>query len=117
MKLFVYGTLKRGYYNHKSLMKGAKYLGDAKLDGYCIFNLGSYPGIMPKPGFFVWGELFEITDDMLDPLDRLEGHPTLYKRTAVSIGNMGDAWVYVYQNKHGFSRPIIETGVWEGGKQ
>jgi gamma-glutamylaminecyclotransferase len=117
-KLFVYGTLKKGFRNHR-LLEGAKYLCDGFLSGYGMHSMGAYPAIRPSsdaPG--VHGELYEITDDMLPSLDRLEGVPHLYTREVESIecpdkdyGAVG-LYAYVYV----FARPlhgrIMRSGEW-----
>jgi gamma-glutamylcyclotransferase (GGCT)/AIG2-like uncharacterized protein YtfP len=77
-KLFVYGTLKEGFPNHPFL-KGARRLDDAIMDETILLHLGGYPGMISGDGA-VYGELYEITEDMLPALDRLEGHPMLFKR-------------------------------------
>lgn len=95
MKLFVYGTLKRGYGNHR-LMHGAKFLGEAIIEGHVIHDFGGCPGIRPaEKKYHVSGELYEITEDMLPRLDRLEGHypnspeDSVYRRTELN------AWTFL----------------------
>ena len=58
-KLFTYGTLMKGQCRHHAL-KDAKYLGDAVLRDYCLLELGSYPGAIPKEGSNVYGEVYEM---------------------------------------------------------
>ena len=44
----VYGSLKRGYYNHHFL-QGARYQGRfITLRGYALLNLGAYPGMVAR---------------------------------------------------------------------
>ncbi|MBO1265523.1 hypothetical protein J3A84_10810 [Proteiniclasticum sp. SCR006] len=38
-------TPLRGSRNHASYLQDAKYLGEAELSGYGLYDLGSYPGI------------------------------------------------------------------------
>lgn len=87
-KLFVYGTLKKGFYNHFYL-KNAKYLGKAK-------TLHPYPLIAPKryypylvdkkgKGKIVKGELYEVDIATLKRIDRLEEAPRYYKRDFIQI--------------------------------
>lgn len=76
MKVFVYGTLKKGYHNHR-LLKEAEYLGEAELKGYKIYDLPyGYPCIMKseKNEVSVKGEVYLINDYILDRLDLLEGY-------------------------------------------
>lgn len=116
MKLFVYGTLKRGYHNHY-IIEGSKLLGEAVLPDYGIFSLGSFPGIVRRYDYRTHGELYEIDEALLPRLDRLEGVPHLYTRETETVVANGedvhtDVSVYVYANPHGFSRPLIESGRW-----
>lgn len=126
MKIFVYGTLKRGKSNH-GLLHGSRFLGTAVLFEHGIYSLGSYPGVEPMEGKQVVGELFEITEGTLAVLDRLEGvnhkkpKDGLYRRELVTVWPEGSeegdkeecrAYVYLFNNRYGYSRPIIENGIW-----
>lgn len=82
-KVFVYGTLKRGFGNNR-LLRDAKFLGRAFLLTHHAFkDLGSFPGLIrikrnaPR---LVGGEVWEVTDEQRDSLDMLEGHPNFYER-------------------------------------
>lgn len=87
--LAVYGTLKKGFYNHDYLMKEATYIGKAILSPETVlYNLGRYPGLKleePSEDTGVEVELYEVTKPQLDRLDRFEGHPNLFKRVEVTI--------------------------------
>lgn len=117
-KLFVYGTLKQGYYNHRCI-QGATFVGPAIAHGYSIFNLGGYPGIIEDDPGKVIGELYEITDEQLARCDRLEGvdheNPSrgLYRRERAEIVQGTThlvANIYIYNGRPG---EFIESGVWE----
>ena len=81
--LFVYGTLKRGYYNHNVYLRlaevngAAKYLGNATTrEKFALKILGErcVPALMEEPpDFFVHGEVYCISDDVLEAMDLLEG--------------------------------------------
>eukprot|EP00287_Rhodomonas_sp_CCMP768_P019240 CAMPEP_0202815054 /NCGR_PEP_ID=MMETSP1389-20130828/5997_1 /ASSEMBLY_ACC=CAM_ASM_000865 /TAXON_ID=302021 /ORGANISM="Rhodomonas sp., Strain CCMP768" /LENGTH=184 /DNA_ID=CAMNT_0049486929 /DNA_START=157 /DNA_END=707 /DNA_ORIENTATION=+ len=88
--VFVYGTLKRGLYNSKYLQAaGATLLGNAKTstklpmitDEYYVPYLLKAPGMGKK----IKGELYAVTDDVMDKLDELEGVPTYYTRERVPV--------------------------------
>ena len=124
-KLFVYGTLKQGYGNHRHI-RGATFLGEARLDGYCIYSLGGFPGISPLEDSFVIGELYEITDEMLDRCDYLEGvdldqtERGMYRRETVTTNideghrhENHETFVYVYNTRSIRGRTIITDGRWE----
>lgn len=116
-KLFVYGTLKQGYYNHRCL-KGAKYLCDATLERSRIYNVGAYPALVRThdDSDFVIGELYEIPDDLWPALDRLEGVPHLYTRQDARVQLderlYEDCQVYVWAGSTD-NLQLINSGNWE----
>jgi gamma-glutamylcyclotransferase (GGCT)/AIG2-like uncharacterized protein YtfP len=81
MKLFVYGTLKKGYGNHP-VLDGAKFIGNCRMWNAEMYTLGGYPGLKKtdKLEDCVDGELYEIDDAILKRCDLLEGHPKFYLR-------------------------------------
>lgn len=83
MKIFVYGTLKRGEKLH-SLIATQRLVGQAVICPFRLFSNGAIPYLIPaKAGYEVHGEVFEVTPAMRDRLDQLEGHPTWYRRVKV----------------------------------
>jgi gamma-glutamylaminecyclotransferase len=81
--IFVYGTLKRGYCNWQRLLRErATFLGEAVSLAKDFHMVGSgFPIMWEGPdGSYVKGELFELPDDVLEQVDRLEGHPRWYLR-------------------------------------
>tara|TARA_R100000278_G_scaffold26745_1_gene24508 strand:- start:2735 stop:3109 length:375 start_codon:yes stop_codon:yes gene_type:complete len=87
-KLFVYGTLMKGEANH-SLMNGATYIGKFKTqDKWGLINLGYFPALVPHT-IEVEGELYEVDNDMLTRIDRLEGVDAgMYQRRTINIYDM-----------------------------
>ena len=75
----MYGTLKRGFYNHRLLREmDAKFLGEALTRKPWRMVLGEYgiPYLMrgeADGSAVVPGELWEVDDEGLDALDVLEG--------------------------------------------
>ncbi|PYZ95116.1 gamma-glutamylcyclotransferase [Salipaludibacillus keqinensis] len=101
--VFVYGTLRKNESNH-GLLKRAKLVSQqAKLKG-SLFNTGQgYPALMLKGESYVYGEIYNVDDNILANLDVLEGYTpgrkdNLYERqekqVETDIGII-DAWVYV----------------------
>jgi gamma-glutamylcyclotransferase (GGCT)/AIG2-like uncharacterized protein YtfP len=75
-RLFVYGTLRRGFERHHHLERlGALFLGEARVAAE-LFDLGSYPGARPASGQSKWvrGEVFALSRpaDDLRVLDSVE---------------------------------------------
>jgi gamma-glutamylcyclotransferase (GGCT)/AIG2-like uncharacterized protein YtfP len=92
MKIFVYGTLKRGYGNNR-LLQEAGFLRVEELYDYKLYNAG-FPVAAPDPGSSAVGEVWDIGDNqqILHNLDRLESEGRMYHR--VYIEDM-DFWLYV----------------------
>lgn len=72
-KVFVYGTLRRGHGNHR-LLTTSEYIGVAVLEGYRMVSLGGFPAIFKgEKDDVVMGEVYYVTQPVLNDLDRLEG--------------------------------------------
>ena len=84
--LFFYGSLKRGYSNHRRIAD-QKYLGDAvTLRCYRIIDLGEYGGmIRDEHGLAVKGELWAIDSKCLAELDEFEMSEGGFARMPVSV--------------------------------
>lgn len=100
IRVFVYGTLKHGFYNHR-WMQGSVYLGKAEstFHGYMMYDNGNYP-VLVTGSEVVKGELYVVSEETLKNLDMLEGHPDLYERKKRMFNIKGvsvEAWVYMYQ--------------------
>lgn len=104
-KVFVYGSLKRGYGNN-ILLKDQQYLGEVStVEGFDLISLRAFPAMLKTEGpRQVHGELYEVDDKCLQQLDILEGHPNLYIRQRISLDNGQQVWAYLF--------PTIEEGVW-----
>lgn len=117
--VFVYGSLKKGFGNHRLLEKAISH-GKGTISGR-IYSLGSYPGLKEAVDDKVHGELYEVNDATLAALDRLEGHPRMYERKEVAVYLPGDpeqmdddatvAWTYFY-NGSVDNRHYIRSGEW-----
>ena len=76
-RLFVYGTLKKGFPNHDIYMETAKELGKYQtIEKYPLVLCGEryVPCLIYSPGdgHQVEGELYEVDDECLNRLDALE---------------------------------------------
>ena len=96
MRLFVYGTLKRGERAHERLA-GATYLGVVRTQPeYALVALGWYPGLVAGTQSVV-GELYDAPDTLLPALDAFESVETgLYERTLVTLDDGSTALTYRY---------------------
>ena len=86
-RVFVYGTLKRGF-NLAWALDGQKFIGRAVTKPlYRMYNCGSYPAlVISDDGFEIIGELWEVDLHGLTLLDEVEGISTgLYERGLVEL--------------------------------
>ena len=106
-RVFVYGTLKRGFPNHHAGLKDVRCRGRFRTVERLPLVVGGTwfsPYLIDEPGKGkrVFGEIFVLDDDRLAKLDRLEGTHLSdgYSRISVGIeganqGSPFDAWTYV----------------------
>lgn len=108
MKVFVYGTLKKGFHNHRCL-EGAAFDKDAVLkQPFRMFDTGGFPVILPAtenaPGYFPTGEIYVLPDGVkgeviLHRLDRLESEGYMYHRKEVETMDGDTVSVYIGDEK------------------
>jgi gamma-glutamylcyclotransferase (GGCT)/AIG2-like uncharacterized protein YtfP len=100
VKIFVYGTLKRGYCR-ADVLQGQRFLGIARTAPiYLLYDLGAYPGLVEHcPGVEVEGELWEVDEACLRRMDEIEGVPLLYRRGPVELSqpDIDGAQTYLYR--------------------
>lgn len=106
--LFVYGTLKRGFHNHRVMEAagGHNRVIARTADQYPLVVDG-LPYLLNHcgKGHRVFGEVYDIND--ITPVDRFESHPSFYCRHLVDV-QVGDlsgtrtikAWVYFLNGDH-----------------
>lgn len=115
--VFVYGSLKRGFYNHRFLGR-AKFLGEGLTQpSFAMLDLGAYPGVI-RGAVAVAGEVFAVGPVVLARLDRLEANGRVYQRERVPVtlpSETIEAWIYVYllDGRHRNSvRPTRDIVTW-----
>jgi gamma-glutamylaminecyclotransferase len=110
--LFVYGTLMAGQANAAELA-GATFLGAARTAaGYTLYDLGPYPGLCAGGATAVSGELYQLSPGQLDRLDEFEEHPTVYRRTPISLDDGRAALAYLLVARPAASALPITEGDW-----
>lgn len=95
--IFVYGTLMKGNRAH-SYLENAAYCGNYILENYGMYNLGSFPGIVPLEGEKVVGEVYLVDYETIPEMDMYETE--MYKRESVLVYNYSsivEVEVYVFQ--------------------
>jgi len=102
-RLFVYGTLRRGFPNKYAalLQANARFLGNAGMRGR-LHQFNCYPGAVPsdQPDDMVSGELYQLEDPAILPtLDEYEGPE--FERILVKVllddGQVQETWVYIFR--------------------
>lgn len=115
-KVFVYGTLKKGFHNHKHFLANCKELGEASIEGY-MFHLGGCPAINLSEAFSrILGEVYEVTWDEILAMDMLEGvGRNFYDRIEAKVIPHGTVWMYVFPHaKAAKEEYVVPSGVWTG---
>ena len=94
LRVFVYGTLREGYGNHRLLARAIDEGRASRVGGHArterpatLVNVGWFPAIttLHAGPCSVVGELYSVDDQTLAELDRLEGVPRLYTRERVRV--------------------------------
>lgn len=96
-KVFVYGTLKSGgeIRGLNSFGDGAVIVGKAKTTypDYQMVDLGSFPGVLMGGTNYIQGEVWEVSDDVAEQLDAIEGYPDFYNKIPTET-SQGKAMMY-----------------------
>lgn len=92
INVFVYGTLKRGFYNH-ALLENSEFIAEViTKEKYPMVNFEEYfPYLINEVGVGhkIKGELFKVDDETFAKLDILEGYPDLYTRENIKVISYG----------------------------
>lgn len=134
-RVFVYGTLRQGESRRGALEESIEISKKAQLAGFKMYHLGGFPGIVrikdDEKANPILGELYQINENTLAVLDRIEGHreedprSSFYRRTEVSVLVPGkdakptfiSCWTYVFNDPRRIKNcPVIESGDWFEGR-
>lgn len=105
MKLFVYGTLKRGYWNHRSYLGDAEFIGEGQTKKEYAMAGRGVPYLIRSRTYAapIRGEVFEFdpSGGALKRLDRLEG---AYDRVrgVIQMDNGKRITAYYYVGRCGY---------------
>ena len=117
MKIFVYGTLRKGARAFDFYLAGddTKHVGQTTIRGD-LYDMGWYPGIInagvPEAGTVV-GDVFEVTQETLASLDSYEGYPYLYRRDEIMTDDGQIVQTYVFNDAEvAAARPLVPLGDW-----
>jgi gamma-glutamylcyclotransferase (GGCT)/AIG2-like uncharacterized protein YtfP len=108
----VYGSLRKGHYNYERFggSHSFAYKGTFQINGYKLYNLGSYPGIIEaEKGDFITVDLFECPDDVAKQIDWMETGSGYSAETIQVDGQK--AIIYIYDRS--ISRfELVGSGDW-----
>lgn len=109
--LAVYGTLKKGFSNHR-LIQNCKFIGEYEtLPIFTMYSLGPYPAVVHHGNTSITVEIYKIeSEEIAKKLDRLEGYPHLYTKEIIST-EVGDLIIYLF-NQSTHDCKIITSGKW-----
>ncbi len=74
--VFVYGSLKRGFFNHSLISENPRnrFLRKGFVEGYKLYLLWSYPGIKQSGAAAdkLYVELYSLRDEVFERIDKME---------------------------------------------
>jgi gamma-glutamylcyclotransferase (GGCT)/AIG2-like uncharacterized protein YtfP/cation transport regulator ChaC len=120
IKIFVYGTLRKGEANHVLVEEAACIAEQAWVSG-SLFDTGyGYPAMKQTPTAKISGELYTVTENELTRLDELEGYRengknNLYERIQQTVHtDTGNHIAFLYvANKENLVKKKIPSGDWK----
>lgn len=114
LRLFVYGSLRRGFRYHDHL-RDALHVGvDRTQPAFTLKSLGAYPALVTDGSTSVLGEVFEVSAALLQELDEFEEHPRMYRRTLIELesGRVAHCYLYVADPERWDELPSVVSGDW-----
>ena len=116
---FMYGTLMLGFGNHFRIRNIFTEMKKAILQGFDMYELWTYPGIIPGKGK-IHGELYYILPEhfeaILKELDRVESGAGYHRELKEVTDNEGIkvlAYVYILNYNISDNYNKIESGDWK----
>ena len=112
----VYGSLRKTMGNHNYYLLNSEYKGTFSTEPeYTLHSLSAYPGLKLNGNTSVVMEVYEVDEDTLKNLNRLEGYcpgekSTFYDRIEINTP-WGKAFTYIYVNELS-KESIVESGDW-----
>lgn len=112
----VYGSLRKKQSNYEYYLSGSTYKGTFSTEPeYTLHSLSYYPGLKLNGNTSVVMEVYEVDEETLKTLNRLEGYypgqkSTFYDRIEINTP-WGKAFTYIYVNELS-KESIVESGDW-----
>ena len=116
--MFVYGSLKKGFFNHSFIEENPrnKLIRKGFIVGYRLYLLCSYPAIKQSSiNDKVFVELYSLTDEVFDRIDAIEKNANYIPiEVKDDVGNSGIIYVYNGEVKE---ENFISIGNWVRGDE
>lgn len=110
IRIFVYGTLKRGQRNFR-FIRGSKYYGrHVTANCFSMYQFEGFPAVCRDGDDAISGEVYGVGKRRFHLLDELEWYPRLYQRIEIPTP-WGKAWMYVVEPDLCRGRPKL-GGKW-----
>jgi len=96
MKIFVYGSLMKNFFNHHQLVDSKFIIKTITKEKYHMFSMGAFPAVVESIDTgHIYGELYEVDDSTLAKIDALESNGSFYERRKVSLVDVDEpVWMY-----------------------
>ena len=111
-RVFVYGTWLAGERNHYHLERARLITESRTQPAFTLYDFGPFPGMVATGSHAVIGEVYEVDEPMLAAMDRLEGHPSFYRRTTIQLEDGSAVEAYLLPPEQVSHLPIIATASW-----
>ena len=118
-KIFVYGSLLRGFGNWSWALRTQPFGSTGEtLPEYEMISLGGFPGVLSGGSTAIQGEVFEVDDSYLRDIDRLEGadrsNPErgMYRAEQITLTDGTECWIYLYNGGSVREDNHIPSGSW-----
>ena len=111
--VFVYGSLKKGLFNHSLISENPRnrFIRKGFVYGYSLYVLHSYPAIKPASSTNkIYVELYNLTDEVFDFIDRMERNAG-YTPVEVVDDEGKSGIIYVYDKEVNEDK-IVPFGNW-----
>lgn len=115
MKVFVYGSLRKGGFLNSYFTKDLFIKTIKTSPGYSLYDItnGAFPAMVESGDQSqVHGEVYEVDAILLSKLDRAEGHPDFYCRKKIALEDGEEVFAYLLPNDGVVGCPKVEDGDW-----
>ena len=110
LKIAVYGSLKKGFWNHDRFLSNEKYLGSDTVKGKMQMSFGGYPYLFEGDGLDYPIEIYEVSEDIYYGIRGMELGAGYYEKS-ISTKYGGVTIFYASLSFYKEDKPIIKEYV------